>query len=159
MAMVGGEEGTQRREAVGRQGGLGRGQLRRLAPLFHGPERGSRVGEAGRVDSLAAQSLVGVPHGIAQPRRVEARREAGGGSVTGLDDLVQRGGERSLAQPLGLELVEDAESRVHARGDRMHGQNAPAEPVHGRDPRPLPFACGASKIPRALGLAGIGGSP
>jgi hypothetical protein len=157
VAVVGVEEGAQCREAVGRQGGLVRSQLRGLAPSLHGPDWGPRVGEAGWVDSLAAQPLVRRPHGLSQPRGVEARHEASGGLGAGLDDLLQRRREGPLAKPCGLELVEDAKAWVHASGHRMRREQAPAEPVDGRDPRPLALARGASDLPRALGLAGLGG--
>ena len=95
-------------------------------------------------------------HDLAQPHGAEARREAGDGIVTGRDNLLQRRGERPLAEPFCLGLVQHAEARVHAGGHRMRREQAPAEPVHGGDPGPLALARGARDLSRPVVLPGLG---
>ncbi len=158
MTVVGGQQRAEGRVPLLGAGSLGRSQLRRLALLLHGPDRRPGLRKTSPLHALAAKPLVGGSHEVAQARQVEPGGEPSGRLVLA-DDLVERRREGALREPSGLDLVEDAEARVHPGGHRVGREQPAAEAVDRGHPGSLAVPGGPCDLRGALRIPGLRGRP
>ena len=112
-----------------------------------GAQLHDRVGQAaalGRPElegkRCRAQRVVDADEHLPQSRRLVGREQLPAIRLVSGTELLESDRERLALDHARLRLVEHAESRIDSCGERIGGQQAPAEPVNGGDPGAVEIA-------------------